>query len=244
MLAEINYFCKKKSAVMASLENVLEIKTQIRHLMNGEVADNMRREGIVYKVNYGVSIPELQQLAKGFKGDHDLALELFNEDIRECKILASMIDEPAMVTGEQIDDWSNEFNNPEIVEQVCGNLIWKSEYALSRSIEWCLSDDELLQKAGLIIVARKASDKEIKDSIFEPYLGIIENNSETITDLTQSATTFALREIAKRSPGLKSQALKAAQALTESKNEAAAWIGNEIIFEFGEEENTDTDEMA
>ena len=73
---------------MAALEKILEIKTQIRHRMNGEVADNMRREGLIYKVNYGVSIPELQQIAKGFKGDHELALELFNDEIRECKIIA------------------------------------------------------------------------------------------------------------------------------------------------------------
>lgn len=226
---------------MAALEKILEIKTQIRHRMNGEVADNMRREGIIYKVNYGVSIPELQQIAKGFKGDHDLALELYSDEIRECKIIASMIDDPALVTGEQIDDWSNEFDNPEIVEQVCGNLIWKSEYALSRSIEWCLSNDELLQKAGFITIARNVSNTDIKESIFEPYLGIIENLVDSISGITQSSIVFALREIAKRSPRLEQLALKTAQNLTESENEIAAWIGNEIIFEFSDD---NTDELS
>ncbi|BDX38148.1 peptidase [Tenuifilaceae bacterium CYCD] len=229
---------------MTTLEKVLEIKTQIRHRMNGEVADNMRREGVIYKVNYGVSIPELQQIAKGFKGDHELAIELYNEEIRECKIIASMIDDPALVTGEQIDDWSNEFDNPEIVEQVCGNLIWKSEFALSRSIEWSLTNDEFLQKAGLTIIARKASDTTIKDSIFEPYIGIIENMSETISEITQNAANFALREIAKRNQHLKELVLKAAQTLTESENEIAAWVGNEIIFEFTDDNSENSDEMS
>lgn len=229
---------------MTTLENVLEIKTQIRHRMNGEVADNMRREGIIYKVNYGVSIPELQQIAKGFKGDHELAIELYNEEIRECKIIASMIDDPELVTGEQIDDWSNEFDNPEIVEQVCGNLIWKSEFALSRSIEWSLTNDAFLQKAGLTIIARKASDTTIKNSIFEPYIGIIENMSETISEITQNAANFALREIAKRNQHLKELVLKAAQTLTESENEIAAWVGNEIIFEFTDDNSENSDEMS
>ncbi|MCB8963618.1 MAG: DNA alkylation repair protein [Bacteroidales bacterium] len=222
---------------MTTLEKILEIKNQIRLRMSGEVADNMRREGIIYKVNYGVSVPDIQQIAKAFKGDHDLAIELFREDIRECKIIATMIDNPEEVTGEQIDDWSSEFDNPEIVEQVCGNLIWKSEYALSRSIEWCLSNDELLQKAGFITIARKAPDTEIKETLLDPYLGIIENLADSITGISQNAIAFALRAIARRSPRLEQLSLQTAQQLTESTNEIAAWIGNEIIFEFGESSN-------
>lgn len=226
---------------MTTLEKVLEIKAQIKHRMNGELAESMRHEGIIYKVNYGVSIPELQQIAKPYKGDHDLAIELYNEEIRECKIIASIIDDPLKVTGEQIDEWANDFTNPEIIEQVCNNLLWKSEYALSRSIEWCLDDDELFQKAGLTIVARKASDKEIKESLLEPFIGIIENLSENANNTTQNAIKFALRELAKRNKKFEQLVLMAAQRLTESENEIAAWVGNEIIFEFTESDIETTD---
>lgn len=229
---------------MTTLEKVLEIKALIKHQANGEVAENMRREGIIYKVNYGVSMPELQQIAKPYKGDHELALELYREEIRECKILASLIDDPLQVTGQQIDEWANDFDNPEIVEQVCNNLIWKSEFSLSRSIEWCLDDDELFQKAGLLIIARKASDPEIKDSMVEPYIGIIGNISETISGITQTAAAYALREIAKRNSRLEQIALSLAQSMTESENEMAAWVGNEIIFEFTTNELGDADELS
>lgn len=219
---------------MVTLEKVLEVKSQIMHRANGEVAENMRRAGIIYKVNYGVPIPDLKELSKPYKGDHDLAIELYKEDIRECKILASFIAEPEKLTGEQIDEWAAEFTNPEIVEQVCGNLLWRSEYALSRSIEWCLSTDELMRKAGLLIIARKASDTTLKESILEPYIGIIENMAEDMTDLTQSAAQFALREIAKRSTSLAAKVMETASRLTESENELAAWVGNEILFELTE----------
>lgn len=219
---------------MTALEKVLEIKSQIMHRANGEVAENMRRAGIIYKVNYGVPIPELKEMSKPYKGDHGLALELFKEDVRECKILASLIADPEKLTGEQIDEWATEFTNPEIVEQVCSNLFWKSEYALSRSIEWCLSTDELMRKAGLLIIARKASDTTLKESILEPYVGIIENMAEEMTDLTQSAAQFALREIAKRSPTLAARVMETASRMTELENELAAWVGNELLFELSE----------
>lgn len=216
-------------------EKVQEIIMLIRHRMNGEVVESMRQANIIYKVNYGVIIPELQQIAQPYKGDHDLALRLFEEDIRECKIVASMIDDSAKVTGDQIDKWSDQFDNIEIVEQVCSNLFWKSDFALPRSAEWCLEEDPLMQKAGLLIAGRRASDKGIKDSIFEPYIRMVENIVETEDELITNAALFTLREIAKRSESLKKLVIESAERMTVSDFGIATWVGNQILFELAEE---------
>jgi 3-methyladenine DNA glycosylase AlkD len=216
-------------------ENVIEIIMQIKQRMNGEVVESMQQSDIIYKVNYGVTIPELQQIATPYKGDHDLALRLFDEDIRECKIIATMIDDPAKVTGEQIDKWSNSFDNTEIVEQVCKNLFWKSDFALPRSIEWCLEDDALMQKAALLIAGHRASDKSIKDAIFEPYIRIVENISETEDELITNSAVYALREIAKRSDQLKEMIIETADRMSNSEFGIAVWIGNQLLFELTEE---------
>ncbi len=86
----------------------------------------------------------------------------------------------------------------------------------------------------MLIIAHKASDTTIGESILEPYIGIVENMVEEMTDLTQSAAQFALREIAKRSPQLASKVADAAVRMTESENELAAWVGNELLFELTE----------
>lgn len=231
MINAVNLF---KIIDMTTLVKIQEIKALIKHRMNGEVAENMRLAGIVYKVNYGVSIPELREIAQQYVGDHDLALELFKEDIRECKIIASLIDDPAKVTGEQIDSWSEDFDNPEIVEQACSNLIWKSKYALSRSIEWCISGNELLRKAGMLIIGRNASDESLNDKIFEPYVDIFGNMADEVTDVYQSAMLYALRGIAKRNDGLRQKVVELCNSMSESENELAAWIANELLYEFVE----------
>ena len=220
---------------MSSSANLLRIKELIKTYRNGILADSINRMGLSYKINYGVNVNDLKEIAQAFKGDHQLALMLFQEDARECKLLASMIDDPNQVTGEQIDQWSEEFTNTEIVEQVCSNLFWATEYALSRSIEWCLSDNELLNKAGLIIAGKRASDKTIKDSIFEPYLGTIESIAERGTDTTRSACAYALRQIGLRSDTLRAKVIETAEQLTQLNNESAGWIGSQILFEFTEE---------
>ena len=203
--------------------------------MNGAVVESMRESGIVYKVNYGVTIPELQQIAQPYKGNHDLAIQLFEQDIRECKIIATMIDDPAQVTGDQIDNWCEDFDNVEIVEQVCSNLFWKSDFALPRSYEWCIEDDDLMKKAGLLIVGHRASDTTIKDSIFEPYINIIEEISEIEDDTVSNSAIYALRQIAKRSDNLSEKVLQTAERMSESDFDIANWIGNQLLFELTEE---------
>lgn len=220
---------------MLNEDRVKEITVLIKQRMNGAVVESMRESGIVYKVSYGVTIPELQQIAQPFKGNHELAIQLFDQDIRECKIIASMIDEPKLVTGPQIDEWSEDFTNHEIVEQVCNNLFWKSDYALSRSYEWCLEEDELMKKAGLIIVGRRASDNTIKDSVFEPYINIVENLAETEDELVSNSAINALRQIAKRSESLNKKVTEAAERMGESNFGIANWIGNQLLFELTEE---------
>ncbi len=216
-------------------EKVIDIITQIKQRMNGAVAESMRESGIVYKVNYGVTIPELQQIAQPYKGNHELAIQLFEQDIRECKIIASMIDEATKVTGDQIDNWSEDFNNIEIVEQVCINLLWKSDFALPRSYEWCIDDDELMKKAGLLIVGHRASDMTIKDSIFEPYISIVEEIAESEEEILSNSALYALRQIAKRSDYLANKVVQAAEKMTESDFGIANWIGNQLLFELTEE---------
>jgi 3-methyladenine DNA glycosylase AlkD len=210
---------------------VQEIIDEIKRHMHGSVSENLSNLGVDYKMSYGVSIPELQQIAKNYIGNHKLALDLYQLEIRECKILASLIDDPKMITGEQIDEWAQSFTNVEIVDQVCSNLLWKSEYALSRSIEWCLSSDELMQRAGLIIAARSAVISEIKDNVFESYLEIIENIDPENIVYNKSTIVFALRQIGSRNSYFREKVIALAQRLAEAANEHEAWIGSQILFD-------------
>jgi 3-methyladenine DNA glycosylase AlkD len=209
---------------------------EIESHMNGPVSNSLKNYGLGYKLNYGVSIPQLQSIAQQYKGNHELALQLYNREIRECKIIASMIADPEILTGEQIDNWAQSFTNIEIVEQVCSNLLWKSEYALSRSIEWCLSLDELMQRAGLIIAARCARNLEIKNIVFEPYIDIIDNLDENQVATLKSPIEFTLRQLGKRNESFRDKVLTLAQNMVDSENEHRAWIGGQILFELSEDE--------
>ena len=205
---------------------------EIKNRRNGAISHNLSYLGLNYKVNYGVIITELKEIAESYKYDHQLALSLYQQDIRECKILASMIDDPKEVTIEQMDTWSQDFTNTEIVEQTCSNLFWKSEFGLSKSIEWCLSNNEFLIKAGLILVGRIATSKEIiKEVVFAPYIDIIDGYDENTMANCKNNIEFALRQIALRNATHKQKVIAIAEKMSTANNEHRAWIGDQLLFE-------------
>jgi hypothetical protein len=83
---------------------------------NGEVSRLMCRMGIINKLNYGVPVTTLRQIAQQFYPNHALGLKLWQQDIREAKIMASMLTQPEQLTSEEIQYIINTIDNLEFAE--------------------------------------------------------------------------------------------------------------------------------
>ena len=59
--------------------------------MNGVAAKSIRESGMGYRLVYGVELPRLREIAAAYTPDRRLAQTLWNEDIRESKILAILL---------------------------------------------------------------------------------------------------------------------------------------------------------
>ena len=117
-----------------------DILEELKSLSNPKAIEGMARYGITPEKTYGVSIPNLRKIAKEIGTRHELAQELWASDIREARILASMIDEPEIVTEEQMESWVKDFDYWEICDQCCQNLFEKTEFAYQKAIEWSSND--------------------------------------------------------------------------------------------------------
>ena len=95
-------------------EQLKDIKTQLRLSMNGAVSQSMREKGLVYKLNFGVELPRIKMIAESYEKNHDLAQALWKEDIRECKILAGMLQPIETFYPEIADIWVENIRNIEI----------------------------------------------------------------------------------------------------------------------------------
>lgn len=135
-------------------EKLKKIKQSFRLMMNGPASQSMREKGLNYKINWGVPIPSLKQMAKEYGKDYDLAIELFKEDIRECKILATMIMPPEKFLPEIADIWMEQTISFEIAEQLAFNLMQYVDYAPVIAFEWIASDKPLYKLTGYHLLSR------------------------------------------------------------------------------------------
>ena len=135
-------------------EQLKDIKTQLRLSMNGAVSQSMREKGLVYKLNFGVEIPRIKMIAEGYEKNHDLAQALWKEDIRECKIMAAMLQPVDTFYPEIADIWVESIRNIEIAELTCMNLFQHLPYAPAKSFHWMADEQEYVQTCGFLTAAR------------------------------------------------------------------------------------------
>lgn len=104
-------------------QKLMTIKRSFRLLMNGPGSQSMRDKGLGYKLNWGVPFYELKKMAEEYGKDYDLAIELWKEDIRECKILATLVMPADKMLPEITDLWMEQVQSQEMAEMLAFNLL-------------------------------------------------------------------------------------------------------------------------
>jgi len=216
----------KKSA------RVVEIVDKLKALSDPKAVEGMAKFGITSKNAYGVSIPDLRKLAKKIGKNHDLALQLWEIDTRETRILASMIDEPDLVTEEQMESWVKEFDYWEICDQVCMNLFAYTKFAYGKALEWSKRKEEFVKRAGFALMAWLAfKDKKADDAKFEEFFMAIKEESTDDRTYVKKAVNWALRQIGKRNLNLNKKAIEVAREIQKKDSKTARWIARDALRE-------------
>lgn len=133
---------------------IKEIKRKIRLSMNGITADHMKESGIIYKQNFGVSIPGIKEIASFYEKNHDLAQRLWNLEIRETMIMATLIQPIDSFSIKNANEWIEKFNQIEIVEQVTMNLFCKLPFSTELCLDWIKSDKKWIRITGFLLGTR------------------------------------------------------------------------------------------
>ena len=139
-------------------QQVKEIKQSFRLAMDGATAQSMRQKGLDYHLNWGVTLPRLQEMAREIASGHpplyQLALALWKENVRECKILATMLMPPDEMLPEVADIWMEQVPTVEVAEQAAFNLFQHLPYAAEKAFLWLSSPDDLPQICGYHVLSR------------------------------------------------------------------------------------------
>jgi 3-methyladenine DNA glycosylase AlkD len=215
---------------------VREVLKELNAMADRSRLSGMARYGIATDKALGVAVPNLRALGKRLGRDHDLAERLWETEIHEARMLASMIDDPAAVTEAQMEAWVHDFDSWDLCDQVCGNLFDRTRFVFRKAVEWSGREDEFVKRAGFALVAWAAVHrKDLADAEFEAFLPIIRAEATDDRNYVRKAVNWALRQIGKRSPGLHRKAIETAERIAKMDSRAARWIASDALRELTSE---------
>ncbi len=204
----------------------------MRELADPARLEGMARFGIDTGTALGVTVTELRTLARGLGRDHELAADLWASGIHEARILASIVDDPKLVTERQMESWVHEFDSWDVCDQACANLFDRTPFAFGKALEWSAREPEFEKRAGFVLMAGTAVHrKDEPDGAFHVFLPRIRAEAVDDRNYVKKAVSWALRQIGKRSAGLRADAIRTAREIEKLDARAARWIARDVLRE-------------
>lgn len=209
-----------------------EIISRLRTLSNSKNVAGMARFGIRTEYALGVPLPQLRKVAKEIGVNHDLAAELWNTGLHEARLVAAFIDDPALVTERQLEEWAVAFDSWDVCDQVCSNLFDRTPFAVRKAKEWSGRKEEFVKRAGFVLMASlSVHDKDASDRLFVSFLSVIKRESKDERNFVRKAVNWALRQIGKRNRNLNKAAVRTARDIRKMDNKTARWIAADALRE-------------
>ena len=217
---------------MSADENARDVVRTLERLGDRSRLEGMARFGIDTTRAVGVTVTELRRFARDLGHDHELAAALWASGVHEARLLASLVDEPAMVSEAQMEAWVADLDSWDVCDGVCGNLFDRTPFALDKAVEWSSREPEFEKRAAFALMASAAVHrKDLPDAAFASLLPVIRAQAIDERNYVKKAVSWALRQIGKRSSGLNSQAVRTAEQIERIDSRAARWVARDALRE-------------
>lgn len=165
--------------------------------------------------SFGIGLTVLRKLAKKIGKNHDLALELWQSNNYDAKVIGLLIDEPKKITVEQVERQVEQLQAGMLthVFSSCDATLAKAPFAFELAKTWLTHKDVTRRSCayGLIYeFSKKKSLEPYSDEFFHSCLSQIDTKFEKEDAKVQLAMGGALMGIGKRNPSLNLVAIELA----------------------------------
>ncbi len=190
------------------MTDIAQIKADLRAAMNGVAAKTIRESGMDYRLVYGVELPRLREIASAYPPDRRLAQALWQEDIRECKMLAIMCYPHDEFDRDVASLWVESLRpqQAELAQLMAMDLLCHLPEASDLAFCWMADEREMFQLCGYLTLTRllmqgavfsPASEAEFLDqaaaalsSTFLPLRKAVQNALLRYEETTQTETSL------------------------------------------------------
>ena len=192
----------------------------------------MARYAIVAEGAFGVSMKDMQALAKTLGRDQALAEALWATGQYEARMTACYVAEADKITSARMDAWCRDFDNWAIADTAGFALFDRTPHAWKKVAQWTRSRDEFVKRAGFALLwGLTVHDKTAPDARYLEGLEFIEREAGDDRHWVKKAINMALRATGKRNRSLNAAAVKVAKRLAALEDPAPRWIGKDALRE-------------
>lgn len=213
-------------------EMAAEIIERLKGLACPANVAGMARFGISSHNTLGVGIPALRMIAKETGKSQTIAGLLWESGIHEARILSSLLGDVS-ISSSDMDLWVSDFDSWDLCDQCCNNLFVYSKFAWQKIGLWVPDQREFVRRAGFVMMSVLAvHDKKTENEVFLEYcFPLIAEYSDDGRNYVKKAINWALRQIGKRNPVLRKEALDLARELILREDKSSVWIARDAIKE-------------
>ncbi|MDO4497499.1 MAG: DNA alkylation repair protein [Bacteroidales bacterium] len=140
---------------MVDKVTISRVHAKFRQLKSGEVADNLKAQGVTYRLNWGVQSYRMREIAACFEPSKELAEYLWQEDVRESKLLAPRLFPTDEMTPEDAARWVDTIPHIEVADQLAMHLLSKLSFAPQLCHQWIQKgQSDMRQYVALMTASR------------------------------------------------------------------------------------------
>ena len=169
--------------------------------------------------SFGIGLTQLRKLAKKIGRDHALALKLWKTDIYDAKILGLLIDDPKLITRNQVEEQVEELHEGHLahVFSSCDSTLTRTSFVFDLCRDWMEHSCESRRRCayGLLyeLSRMKKNIEGMDEDFFMERILFIQDNIRSEEMWVREAMNTALMGIGKRTRKLNTAAIKAAKKI-------------------------------
>lgn len=209
-----------------------ELLKKLRREMNGVVASALKPLTGDRLRTYGVSLPVIRRLAAGYAPDPELARVLFASDVRELKIAALYLEDPARTAPERWEEWRRGLVNREIGDLLAAVLLGKRADTVGRVSGWLDDPDPAVVRTALMAAGRSLSVlPEVTEEVFRECMEFVGRVSGHPDRGVQDGAVYLLVRLCRAAPGRSEAVRRAVSGLAARGGAAESYIAGEAAWQ-------------
>ncbi|MEO0896797.1 MAG: DNA alkylation repair protein [Bacteroidota bacterium] len=187
--------------VLAELESLTHERTRALNLKNG-IGENQ----------YGVKLGDIRKVAKKVKNKHELALELWETENFDARMLALLIIKPTSLHADELDVMVRAVKHVRVADWINAYVVKVHPDNEALRQKWMKDEDPMASRAGWNLTAiRVVKQPEILD--FSALLDRIEGDMLSASEEAQWTMNVCLGEIGIHHPEFRERAIQIGEKL-------------------------------